>query len=114
MSNAERGKRGEDSTTQYLLEHGYRILERNFRFHHLEVDIIALKGDTLVFVEVKARNRDGFGKGFESITEKKKRNIISVARYYVGKKHLQGYNVRFDVASIDGNVLDYMEGAFGV
>ena len=114
MSNVERGRKGEDATTQYLLGHGYRILERNFRFHHLEVDIIAMKGDTLIFVEVKARSSGVFGQGFESITEKKKRNIISVARYYVGKKGLQDCNVRFDVASIDGSVLDYMEGAFEV
>jgi putative endonuclease len=114
MSNVERGRHGEDRAARYLVERGYRILERNFRFHHLEVDIIALKGDTLVFVEVKSRSRDDFGQGFESITEKKKRNIISVARYYVEKKGLQDYNVRFDVASIDGNILDYVEGAFEV
>jgi putative endonuclease len=113
MSNLEKGRLGEERTERYLIDREYRILERNFRFQHREVDIIALKGDTLVFVEVKARGHHGLARGFESITERQKKNIISVARYYVEKKGFQDYNVRFDVASIDGRDFDYIEGAFG-
>jgi len=112
MSNVEKGRQGEEAVQRYLIEKGYRILERNFRFHHREVDIIAVKGDTLVFVEVKFRARGDFGQGSEAVTDMKKRNIISVARYYIHKKGLYELNVRFDVASLDGAVLDYFENAF--
>ncbi len=104
--------RGEEIVQNYLIEGGYRILERNFRFHHREVDIIAAKDDILVFVEVKSRKDGDFGRGFEAISDMKKRNIISVARYYTQKKGLQDCNVRFDVASLDRGALQYFENAF--
>ncbi len=113
MNNIEKGFKGEEIVQQFLLERGYRILERNFRFHHREVDIIASKEDILVFVEVKARSDDDFGRGFEAISDVKKRNIISVARYYTQKNRLYDYNVRFDVASLDRGTLQYYENAYG-
>ena len=88
MNNVEKGMQGEEIVQNYLIEGGYRILERNFRFHHREVDIIAAKDDILVFVEVKSRKDEDFGRGFEAISDMKKRNIISVARYYIQKKGL--------------------------
>ena len=112
MSNVEKGMYGEEIVKHYLIEEGYRILERNFRFHHREVDIIAAKEDILVFVEVKSREDEDFGLGFEAVSKTKKRNIISVARYYTQKKGLQDYNVRFDVASLDRGKLQYFENAF--
>jgi len=113
MNSVEKGFKGEEIVQQFLLERGYRILERNFRFHHREVDIIASKEGILVFVEVKARNDDDFGRGFEAISEVKKRNIISVARYYMQRKRMYNYNVRFDVASLDSGTLRYFENAYG-
>ena len=114
MSNIEKGRQGEELVHQYLIEKGYMILDRNFRYQHREIDIIALKNDILVFVEVKVRNSDEYGQGLESITARKKRNIVSVARYYVERKGLQDHNVRFDVASVDGSNLDYVESAFQI
>jgi putative endonuclease len=112
MSNVQKGRQGEEAVQRYLVEKGYRILERNFRFHHREVDIIAVKGDILIFVEVKFRQSGEFGQGVEAVTDLKKRNIVSVARYYIQKKGLNELNVRFDVASLDGDTLDYFENAF--
>jgi putative endonuclease len=112
MSNIEKGKEGERAVMEYLLEKGYKILERNYRSGHREVDIVAAKDDTVAFVEVKKRNGSDFGLGLESVTEKKKRNIISVARQYIKNSTLMNCNVRFDVASIDGNELRYIENAF--
>ena len=113
MNRIEKGFNGEEIVQQFLVERGYRILERNFRFHHREVDIIASKEDILVFVEVKMRSGDVFGRGFESISGMKKRNIISVARYYMQKNRMYDYNVRFDVASLDSGTLQYFENAYG-
>ena len=113
MNNVTKGCKGEEIVQEYLIARGYRILERNFRFHHREVDIIASKEDILVFVEVKTRRDDDYGRGFEAISDVKKRNIISVARYYTQKKRLYDYNVRFDVASLDSGILQYFENAYG-
>jgi putative endonuclease len=108
------GKSGEDKIVCYLSNKGYSILERNFRYKNKEVDIIANKDDTLIFVEVKRRKSDRFGFGFESVDFRKIQNIFKVARYYIEKNEMREKNVRFDVASIDRGVIRYIENAFQV
>ena len=105
---------GEDKIVSYLKKRGWTILERNFRYQKKEVDIIASREDIISFVEVKARNSNQFGRGFEAVDNHKKRHILSVARYYVEKYKLQNINIRFDVASIDCDVIRYIENAFQV
>ena len=56
MNNIERGKRGEYAALEYLLKQGYVYRDRNFRAAKCEIDLIVMDGDTLVFVEVKARH----------------------------------------------------------
>ena len=114
MNSVEKGLKGEEIVGEFLLRKGYQILERNFRYRHREVDIIAAKDDTVAFVEVKMRSGNGYGRGYEAVSEMKKRNVISVARHYVQKHGLYDSNVRFDIASIDGGVLHYYENAYGV
>lgn len=111
-SNREAGRRGEERVADYLRGKGYVILERNFYSGHREIDIIALKHRTVVFVEVKSRNTDRFGSGMESITPRKKRHIVSAARYFLYRRGYRCYSIRFDVASLDGNRLCYVENAF--
>ena len=106
------GKNGEDKIVCYLCNKGYTILERNFRYKKKEVDIIAYKNDTLIFVEVKRRKSDQFGFGFEAVDDRKIQNILKVARYYIELNKLCDKNVRFDVASIDGGVIRYIDNAF--
>ena len=57
----KKGLAGEDRAVCYLQKKGYRILSRNYRFHRYEIDIIARHGDTVVFIEVKARRSEDFG-----------------------------------------------------
>lgn len=76
------GKHGENQAAHYLTEHGYRLVEMNFRKNYTEIDIIAVKDDTLVFVEVKTRVSDSFGKPFEAITRDKINNLIRTAHLY--------------------------------
>ena len=106
------GKNGEDKIVSYLIKKGWAVIERNFRYQKKEVDIIAGKDDIIIFVEVKARNSDQFGQGFEAVDSRKKRHILSVARYYMEKYNIQDINIRFDVASIDCDVIQYIENAF--
>lgn len=106
------GKAGEDRVAGHLKADGWKILERNFRYHKKEVDIIACKDDIITFVEVKTRKSVEFGLGLEAVDKHKRRNILGVARYYIELKKLHDFNVRFDVASIYRTSFLYIEDAF--
>ncbi|MEA3451822.1 MAG: YraN family protein [Bacteroidota bacterium] len=108
------GKKAEQKVVDFLTEKDYQILERNWRFSHLEVDIIALHKNFIVIIEVKARkNRDlNFD---EIITLKKQKNLINAAEKYLDKKDLDN-ELRFDVAFVSMKKstyeIEYIENAF--
>ena len=83
MRNTEKGRCGEDRAAAYLEEGGYKIIRRNFRSYRSEVDLIAVKDDEIVFVEVKARRSRRFGNPKYAVTPKKQRKISMVALYYL-------------------------------
>ena len=112
MNRQDLGRVGENQIAEYLIRHGWTILEMNYRYHKKEVDIIAKKYDMIVFVEVKKRSTRKFGRGFEAIDANKMNNMIYVARHYLKKHNLTNCNIRFDVASIDENAFSYIEDAF--
>jgi putative endonuclease len=101
MSTWSKGNEGENLAADYLAAIGYEILERNFRFGHAEIDIVARDGDYTVFVEVKYRNNAKFGPAVASITPAKQKQIIRVTRGYIWKHQLHSINCRFDVVAID-------------
>ena len=68
--------------------------------------------DLLVITEVKGRETDKFGLGSDSISDKKKSNIIRGARYLQTQKQYEKYQIRFDVASVDAGNVTYIENAF--
>jgi putative endonuclease len=96
------GQRGEDLAAAYLLDAGYRIVERNYRNHYGEIDIIALsqKPKTLIFVEVKTRKNTLFSHPSEAVTTKKQIQISMVALEYLAKNNLTETAARFDVVAI--------------
>jgi putative endonuclease len=73
---------GEDAACDYLRKKGYKILERNFRKGYGEIDIVALDGDILVFIEVKTRTSDSYGTPFDAISSSKLRLLIKGANFY--------------------------------
>lgn len=73
---------GEEAACLFLAKKGYKILERNFRRGYGEIDIIALKDKTLVFIEVKTRTSNAFGTALEAITSWKLRKLVSTAQFY--------------------------------
>lgn len=97
------GAKGEDFACDILHETGWRVIERNFRSHHGEIDIIANDENDLVFVEVKSYSYRSFYKPVFSITEYKKRSIIHAARTYIMLNKVKGMNCRFDVIAIYRN-----------
>ncbi|MBQ3710318.1 MAG: YraN family protein [Bacteroidales bacterium] len=93
------GKRGEDLAVEHLIDNGYQILERNWRSGHKEIDIIALKDNTLVAVEVKTRKSYDFGEPDLAVGVSKQRMLIWAADAYVRYKKMD-VDVRFDIISI--------------
>lgn len=77
------GQRGEEEACRYLTRRDYRLLHRNWRCGHLEIDIVAEDFGELVFVEVKTRRDEIFAEAIEAVTPQKKKNIIRVARAYM-------------------------------
>lgn len=75
-------KKGENLAAKYLQNHGYKIIERNFRKGYGEIDIVCIKDNTLVFVEVKTRTSSEFGDPLEAITYFKLKSIVKAARFY--------------------------------
>lgn len=93
------GNKGEDIAAQYIVEHGYIILERNWRYKYWEVDIIASKKNKLHFFEIKTRTNERFGKPEESIRHDKMRSLKNAAEEYL-YQHPEWKYIQFDVLSI--------------
>jgi len=100
----ELGKKGEELANQHLRNTGFSILHRNWRFKKDEVDIIAMDGNELVFVEVKTRSTSYFGEPEEAVDDRKQRLMIRAAEEYINKYDI-GADIRFDIVSVivEGN-----------
>ena len=98
------GRKGEEAASSFLLGHGYRIIERNFRNRIGEIDIIAYDRDILVFIEVKTRRSEEYILALESVTQAKQAKIIQVASSYVKYKRLTDVQIRFDVMAVIGHM----------
>ena len=96
------GIEGEDMAADYLSSSGYVILERRFRIHSIEIDIIASKGKELVFVEVKTRSSDFFASPESAVNVKKQKRMILAADYYVRERGIDA-EIRFDIVSVVRN-----------
>lgn len=111
----EFGKISEDRAVAYLMAQGYTIRDRNWKFGHKEIDIIAQKNNDLVIVEVKARKNDLYGDAIDAVTNKKIYRIIQAANAYV-QYHRINLNVRFDIIAITGEpgrqTIEHIEDAF--
>jgi putative endonuclease len=94
------GAKGEDLAVSFLRKKGYKILERNYRIRGGEIDIIALDGDTLAFVEVKARSSEEFGSALEAITYWKLKALIRAAQVYKSKHKNLPEALRIDAVAI--------------
>jgi putative endonuclease len=94
------GKAGEDRAAKFLTSQGYRILERNYRTPHGEIDLIALHQGTIVFVEVKTRTNDAFGAPELAVTPQKQRRMVNSALGYIKYRKLHQVPCRFDVVAI--------------
>ncbi len=96
----DKGKIGEEIAVKFLSQKGFKILKRNYRYGHGEIDIIAMDGDDLVFVEVKTRASDKFGLPEDSVTFKKRKQLRKIAEAFLQTNKIEFSGCRFDVVSI--------------
>ncbi|MDD3168762.1 MAG: YraN family protein [Eubacteriales bacterium] len=94
------GNWGEDIAEKYLKNKGYLIIERNFRCRLGEIDIIAMDGAELVFIEVKTRQNQSYGLPCEAINAVKVRHIKRTAAYYAAIHAADDQDSRLDVIEI--------------
>ncbi len=114
MNKRQWGKIKEDKACEYLQQQGYKILSRNFYTYFGEIDIIALDGEEIVFLEVKYRKNSRQGYPEEAVTGWKQRRIYKSAEYYLyqtGKNHCK---CRFDVLAILDEDITHIKDAFSV
>ncbi|MDX1277485.1 YraN family protein [Oceanihabitans sediminis] len=111
----ELGKIGEDLAVDYLLQKGYYILERNYRFQKAEVDIIAKLNDVLAIVEVKTRSTIDFGNPQDFVKPKQIQRLVKAVDEYVIANELD-VEVRFDIIAVvkTGKTyeIEHLENAF--
>jgi putative endonuclease len=109
------GKQGENLAVEYLEEQGYQILERNWHFRHIEVDIIARKHEFLIIAEVKTRSGNTYGEPYTAVDIRKQRALVFAAECYIFSHRLD-MEVRFDIISIiigeNRTALEHIKDAF--
>ncbi|MCK3683578.1 YraN family protein [Maribellus sp. YY47] len=99
VSTRKLGEIAEGLAEDHLVKLGYQILERNWHYGHLELDIVAQDGDELVIVEVKARSGLRYEHPSEAVTDAKIRRIVEAADAYIIEKKIES-DTRFDVITV--------------
>lgn len=104
------GDKGERQALEYLLQKGYQLLVKNYRYKRWEIDLIMLDKQTneLVFVEVKTRSNNQAGEPAAAVTQAKINHLHQAAQAYIQTKQLDHY-YRFDVISIVPNQIEHLE-----
>jgi putative endonuclease len=105
------GDRGEEIASAHLASLGMRIVKRNLRGPGGEIDIVALDGETFVFVEVKLRMTASYGSALGAVDARKRRRIRAVAADFL-QFYAPEATARFDVLTIERGVPILHRGAF--
>ena len=95
-----RGAAAEEAAEEHLRGLGYRIVERNVFTHLGEIDVVALDGETLCFVEIKARATAEYGRAIEAVGPRKRKRLARAAAMFLAKNRSQRA-CRFDVLALD-------------
>ncbi len=113
MNKREIGEKYETQAVEYLKSQGFSVLKRNFRNRIGEIDIIALEGEMLCFVEVKYRKDHRYGYPEEAVTPNKQRVIRQVSQYYMGKEQIsENRMIRYDIVAISKESIRLIRNAF--
>ena len=99
LSNSEIGALGESYATAYLESKNYQIIARNWRFNRAEIDIIAKRKEDFIFIEVKTRSYDFFGKPEEFISNEQENRIIDASQRFLDRCDRYS-EIRYDIISV--------------
>ena len=117
-SGKDTGRKGEELAVGFLRNAGYRLVERNYRCRFGEIDIVAMDGSTIVFIEVKSRRTESFGVPQLAVGRDKQKKISRIALNYLQEKNITTRNARFDVVAVKmlpaGDTLELIQDAFGL
>lgn len=106
------GDWGERRAATHYVRQGYRVVDRNWRWRHGEVDLVVRRGDTLVFCEVKTRRTDRFGVPALAVDARKQGRVRRTAAAWLSVHDVGRVDVRFDVVAITGVQVQVYEGVF--
>ncbi|MDD3875358.1 MAG: YraN family protein [Bacteroidales bacterium] len=109
-------EKGESAAVDYLSAHGYSILHRNWRYIHLEIDIIAQKDNFIIIAEVKTRKSEFCADPTITVTKGKQRLLIKAAQAFLTLNNIQ-IETRFDVITVifsndDTPLIEHIKDAF--
>lgn len=112
----ELGQRGEALAAEFLRARDWVIVARNYRCRLGEIDLVALDGATLVFVEVRSRSGARLGTPLESVDPRKQARVARVARHFVATRGFADRDARFDVVGVrfdrEPPAVEHVAGAF--
>lgn len=94
------GEHGEKLARKYLLQKDYQIISVNYQNRQGEIDIIAVKQEFIIFIEVKTRNNHKYGTPQSAVDYRKQEKIKKMAHYFLLNHNFKGYKIRFDVIAI--------------
>ncbi len=117
MNTARRGRYFEELAQSYLIDRGWRVLDRNVRFLRKEIDLVVARNEVVAFVEVKGRTGTAHGHPLEAITWRKRRAISLAARMWMAQSDFRAEVYRFDAIAIRlvpgrDPELEHIEGAW--
>ncbi|MES9826906.1 MAG: YraN family protein [Candidatus Thiodiazotropha sp.] len=104
----EYGQQAEQQALDFLQSRGLRLQERNFRCKTGEIDLVMRDAGTLVFVEVRFRQSNDFGRALETVTASKQRKLLATANRYLQMKRIDSA-CRFDIVALNGSGSTPME-----
>jgi len=103
----ELGKIGENLALAYLVDKGYMLRDRNWRYRHLEIDLVMAYEQTVIFVEVKTRANEDLMEAVTAVNQQKIRRLLRAANIYIQLFQLE-CDLRFDIVTIVGTDIDAM------
>ena len=110
------GRRAEAMAEEFLRTHRYTIVARNYRCRAGEIDLVALDGPVLVFVEVRSRSGPAFGTPLESVDARKQIRLGRIARQFLAERRWHDRDARFDVIGVRFDAeppsVEHVQGAF--
>ncbi|ATB39132.1 endonuclease [Cystobacter fuscus] len=110
------GDEGEEAAVRFLETQGYRVRARNYACRHGELDVVAERGDTVCFVEVRMRSTAVWGDPSHTVSFAKQRRVVKAAMHYLMAHGVRDRELRFDVISVVGRgeraTVEHLPGAF--